>query len=73
MNHMKENIFVKMVYIEHWGVNNKQSYNETKEYKLKIYKEKGITLISTTEKDMVDIDNCLFKKLKYVKKGQIND
>ena len=61
------------IYIEHWGYNSdNEEYNRRKEYKLPKYKEKGITLIQTNEKDMQDPETALELKLSTYKKGEIN-
>ncbi len=61
------------LYIEHWGYDeNNIEYTKRKEYKLPKYKEKGITLISTYEKDMKDVDTSLEIKLNTYKKGALN-
>jgi len=61
------------VYIEHWGYNeNNIKYTESKKYKLAKYKEKGITLICTNEKDMSDPKTALKRKLEYYKNNIIN-
>lgn len=63
----------KDVYIEHWGFNsNNIEYTKSKNYKLKKYKELGLTVISTTEKDMNDPDAALERKLKYFKYDIVN-
>ena len=55
----------KDVYIEHWGFNeNNQDYQKTKKFKMKIYKEKGITLVCTHENtDTSNPDAALDRKL----------
>ena len=61
------------VYIEHWGYDeNNKDYTKRKEYKLPKYKEKGITLIQTTEDDMKDVESSLELKLSTYIKGEIN-
>ena len=61
------------LYIEHWGYNESNpEYIKQKEYKLKKYKELKITLICTNEKDMANIEATLDRKLKKVKKGEID-
>ncbi len=61
------------IYIEHWGYNSdNEEYTKRKEYKLPKYKEKGITLIQTNEKDMQDPETSLEIKLNNYKKGEIN-
>lgn len=61
------------VYIEHWGYNeNNIDYWKSKKYKIVKYKEKGITLICTNEKDMSDPKTALTRKLEYYKSGLIN-
>ena len=62
------------VYIEYWGFNdNNIKYTESKNYKIKIYKEKKITIISTEDKDISDIEASLNRKLTYYKKVCVNE
>lgn len=60
------------IYIEHFGITGNKKYEDTKEYKLPIYKSQGITLICTTGKDISNLSASLERKLKFYKKGQIN-
>lgn len=61
------------VYIEHWGYNeNNIKYTETKKYKIAKYKELGVTVICTNEKDMKDPKPSLQRKLTFYKEGEIN-
>lgn len=60
------------VYIEHFGVSGSKNYEESKEYKLKIYKKDGITLIVTSGRDISNLSANLERKLKFFKKGEIN-
>ena len=61
------------VYIEHWGYDeNNIQYTKTKKYKLPIYRQKGITLICTNEKDITDFKTNIKRKLDNYKKGSIN-
>lgn len=61
------------VYIEHWGFENgSKAYNESEEYKLKKYKELGITLICTYSEDTKDITTNLDRKLQFLKRNEIN-
>ncbi len=66
----------KNVYIEHWGYNeNNIQYEQTKKFKLPIYKELGITLICTHEiPDANNMEAALDRKLNkaYIKENQIN-
>ncbi|MBR0234989.1 MAG: hypothetical protein IJQ37_00840 [Clostridia bacterium] len=63
----------KDVYIEHWGFNsNNRNYTKSKKYKIDIYKEKGLTIISTNEKDMNDPEASLDRKLNHFKYDTIN-
>ena len=63
----------KDVYIEHWGFNsNNREYTKSKKYKTSIYKKIGLTIISTCEKDMSDLEASLDRKLKHFKYGVIN-
>lgn len=62
------------IYIEYWGYNEKNiEYTKSKNYKMKIYKELKITVICLEEKDIMDISASLSRKLKFYKKGQINE
>ncbi len=60
------------VYIEYWGIENSKKYEEEKEYKLQIYKEDKVTLISLYPKDITNLSEILEMKLKRCKKGEIN-
>lgn len=62
------------VYIEYWGYNeNNIKYTESKKYKIKIYKEKKTTVISTEDKDISDIEASLGRKLEYYKEKEVNE
>lgn len=62
------------IYIEYWGYNERNiEYTKSKNYKMKIYKEHKVTVICLEEKDMMDINTSLKRKLTYYKKGQINE
>lgn len=60
------------IYIEHFGITGNKNYEETKEYKLPLYRKAGITLICTTGKDISNLSANLERKLKFFKKGEIN-
>lgn len=60
------------LYIEHWGYSNKSNYNETREYKTKIYNQNKTTVIGTEEEDIKDIETSLTRKLKFYTKGKVN-
>ncbi len=61
------------VYIEHWGFNeNNIKYTNSKKYKIEKYRQLGITLICTNEKDMSDPKTSLTRKLDYYVKDKIN-
>lgn len=60
------------IYIEHFGITGNKRYEETKEYKLPLYKKAGITLICTTGKDINNLSANLERKLKFYRKGEIN-
>lgn len=62
----------KDIYIEHFGLTGNKKYEETKEYKLPLYKKAGITLICTTGKDINNLSANLEQKLKFFQKGKIN-
>lgn len=62
------------IYIEYWGYNEKNiEYTKSKNYKTKIYKTLKVTVICLEEKDIMDISASLSRKLKFYKKGQINE
>lgn len=62
------------IYIEYWGYNESNiEYTRSKNYKMKIYKQLGVTVICLEEKDIMDISASLSRKLKFYKKGQINE
>ena len=62
------------IYIEYWGYNEKNiEYTKSKNYKMKIYKDLKVTVICLEEKDIMDISASLSRKLKFYKKGQINE
>ena len=61
-------------YIEHWGFDkSNQEYQQTKKFKLPLYKKARITLICTYETtDAKNMENALQRKLRSYKKGTIN-
>lgn len=62
------------IFIEYWGYNEKNiEYTKSKNYKMKIYKEQKVTVICLEEKDIMDINTSLKRKLKFYKKGEINE
>lgn len=62
------------IYIEFWGYNEKNiEYTKSKNYKMEKYKEQKVTVICLAENDMKDINSSLTRKLKYYKKGEINE
>ena len=62
------------IYIEYWGYNEKNiEYTKSKNYKMKKYKELRVTVICLEEKDIMDINASLSRKLKFYKKGVINE
>ena len=62
------------VYIEYWGYNeSNKEYTKSKNYKMKVYKDLKVTVISLSEKDIMDINASLSRKLKFYKKGTINE
>ena len=62
------------IYIEYWGYNESNiKYTESKNYKLKEYKKQKVTVICLEEKDMMDINASMNRKLKFYKKGEINE
>ena len=61
------------IYLEHWGYENAKDYKAKKEYKINLYKKLGKTVITTTETDMSDISSALERKLKFYRKGEVNE
>lgn len=60
------------IYIEHFGITGNKNYEDTKDYKLSIYKKAGITLICTSSEDINNLSANLERKLKFYNKGTIN-
>ena len=60
------------LYIEHWGYKNKKDYDMQKERKINIYTKDELTVISTYEEDMTDIESALSGKLKHFTKNIVN-
>ena len=54
---------VGKVYIEFWGLENDAKYIERKNTKLQIYKKYGFNLIEIDDKDILNLDDILPKKL----------
>ncbi|MEC0089878.1 glycerol kinase [Paenibacillus macquariensis] len=54
---------VGKVYIEFWGLENDAKYNDRKQLKLEIYKKYGFKLIELDDKDILNLDDILPKKL----------
>jgi len=63
---------IKDIYIEHWGRENDEAYNQKKEEKLLLYKKAGITLINTYPDDIINYRESLTHKLTHYKEHQIN-
>lgn len=64
----------KDIFIEYWGYNeNNIKYTESKNYKIKCYKERKVTIISLEDKDISDIEASLGRKLEFYKEGVVND
>lgn len=62
----------KDIYIEHFGINNSEKYRKSKEYKIEIYKKKGVTIICTDEDDMQRPEFSLKRKLDFCEKNTVN-
>lgn len=61
------------VYIEHLGKEEDPSYIEILQYKMKIYKKLGLTIVCTHEStDSFDMESALNRKLKNYKAKKIN-
>jgi hypothetical protein len=53
----------KAVYIEYWGMENDEKYNQRKNRKIEIYKELGLNLIQLNDADIKNIEDSLQKYL----------
>jgi hypothetical protein len=61
------------VYLEHFGYEQGgEKYENINKYKIEHYKKQGLTVICTYESDMNNLAANLARKLKSVKKGQLN-
>jgi hypothetical protein len=53
----------KAVYIEYWGMENDEKYNQRKAKKIEIYNDLGLTLIQLNDADIKNIEDSLQKYL----------
>jgi hypothetical protein len=53
----------KAVYIEYWGMENDEKYNQRKSKKIEIYNELGLSLIQLNDADIKNIEDSLQKYL----------
>lgn len=53
----------KAVYIEYWGMEYDEKYNENKKRKIKVYDELGLNLIQLNDADIKNIEDSLQKYL----------
>lgn len=53
----------KAVYIEYWGMENDEKYNQRKAKKIEIYNELGLSLIQLNDADIKNIEDSLQKYL----------
>ena len=62
------------IYIEHWGFDETNAkYTQAKQYKIQKYKELGLTVICTTEKDTSNLEANLDRKIKFCERGKVNE
>jgi hypothetical protein len=54
----------KAVYIEYWGMENDEKYNQRKNKKIEIYNELGLNLIQLNDADIKNIEDALQKYLR---------
>ncbi len=54
----------KAVYIEYWGMENDEKYNQRKNKKIEIYNELGLNLIQLNDTDIKNIEDALQKYLR---------
>ena len=53
----------KAVYIEYWGMENDEKYNQRKQKKIEIYNQLGLSLIQLNDADIKNIEDSLQKYL----------
>jgi hypothetical protein len=53
----------KAVYIEYWGMENDEKYNQRKKEKIEIYNQLGLNLIQLNDADIKNIEDSLQKYL----------
>jgi hypothetical protein len=53
----------KAVYIEYWGMENDEKYNQRKNKKIEIYNQLGLSLIQLNDADIKNIEDSLQKYL----------
>ncbi len=53
----------KAVYIEYWGMENDEKYNQRRNKKIEIYNELGLSLIQLNDADIKNIEDSLQKYL----------
>ena len=64
---------LKDIYIEFWGFDDKNiEYTNTKKFKIKNYKDMGITLINLNTQDIINIEHSLTYKLLNYHNNEIN-
>ncbi len=54
----------KAVYIEYWGIENDEKYNQRKSKKIEIYNKLGLSLIQLNDADIKNIEDSLQKYLR---------
>lgn len=54
----------KAVYIEYWGIENDEKYNQRKHKKIEIYNSLGLNLIQLNDSDIKNIEDALQKYLR---------
>lgn len=54
----------KAVYIEYWGMENDEKYNQRKQKKIEIYNSLGLNLIQLNDADIKNIEDALQKYLR---------
>ena len=61
------------VYIEYFGITNNKKYEDSKEFKNKIYKQDKLTVIYLYDEDNKDVNKSLNQKLRFYEKEKINN
>jgi len=59
-------------YLEHFGIEDKDRYNNSVQYKIEKYKDMKLTILYTKPKDLADLPNRLPRLIRFHEKEKIN-